>query len=81
MHICPLCSLPVVMRPQLTGLFWSQLRRFDVVSLHKGSVTSLTWSANGMKLFSGDDKGRVVFSALDLDQVGRSVTRNCLHLL
>ncbi|XP_043998671.1 tectonin beta-propeller repeat-containing protein 2 isoform X1 [Gambusia affinis] len=45
-----------------------QLRRFDVVSLHKGSVTSLTWSANGMKLFSGDDKGRIVFSALDLDQ-------------
>ncbi|KAM4723575.1 tectonin beta-propeller repeat-containing protein 2 isoform 1-T3 [Anableps anableps] len=45
-----------------------QLRRFDVVSLHKGSITSLTWSANGMKLFSGDDKGRVVFSALDLDQ-------------
>ncbi|XP_069016754.1 tectonin beta-propeller repeat-containing protein 2 isoform X1 [Embiotoca jacksoni] len=45
-----------------------QLRRFDVVGLHKGSVTSLAWSANGMKLFSGDDKGRVVFSALDLDQ-------------
>ncbi|XP_072221896.1 tectonin beta-propeller repeat-containing protein 2 isoform X2 [Leuresthes tenuis] len=45
-----------------------QLRRFDVVGLHKGSVTSLTWSTNGMKLFSGDDKGRVVFSALDLDQ-------------
>ncbi|KAM9707770.1 tectonin beta-propeller repeat-containing protein 2 isoform 2-T2 [Menidia menidia] len=45
-----------------------QLRRFDVVGLHKGSVTALTWSANGMKLFSGDDKGRVVFSALDLDQ-------------
>uniref|UniRef100_A0A3P9IMA3 HPS5-like beta-propeller domain-containing protein n=1 Tax=Oryzias latipes TaxID=8090 RepID=A0A3P9IMA3_ORYLA len=45
-----------------------QLRRFDVVGLHKGSVTCLTWSTNGMKLFSGDDKGRVVFSALDLDQ-------------
>nr|XP_057946209.1 tectonin beta-propeller repeat-containing protein 2-like isoform X1 [Doryrhamphus excisus]XP_057946210.1 tectonin beta-propeller repeat-containing protein 2-like isoform X1 [Doryrhamphus excisus] len=45
-----------------------QLRRFDVVGLHKGTVTSLAWSANGMKLFSGDDKGRVVFSALDLDQ-------------
>ncbi|XP_038584234.1 tectonin beta-propeller repeat-containing protein 2 isoform X1 [Micropterus salmoides] len=45
-----------------------QLRRFDVVGLHKGSVTSLAWSANGMKLFSGDDKGRVVFSSLDLDQ-------------
>ncbi|KAK2826857.1 hypothetical protein Q5P01_021071 [Channa striata] len=45
-----------------------QLRRFDVVGLHKGLVTSLTFSTNGMKLFSGDDKGRIVFSALDLDQ-------------
>ncbi|XP_068607933.1 tectonin beta-propeller repeat-containing protein 2 [Brachionichthys hirsutus] len=45
-----------------------QLRRYDVVGLHKGSVTSLAWSTNGMKLFSGDDKGRVVFSSLDLDQ-------------
>uniref|UniRef100_A0A673BVR2 Tectonin beta-propeller repeat containing 2 n=1 Tax=Sphaeramia orbicularis TaxID=375764 RepID=A0A673BVR2_9TELE len=45
-----------------------QLRRFDVLGLHKGMVTSLAWSTNGMKLFSGDDKGRVVFSALDLDQ-------------
>ncbi|KAM4625057.1 tectonin beta-propeller repeat-containing protein 2 [Polymixia lowei] len=45
-----------------------QLRRFDVVGLHKSTVTALAWSQNGMKLFSGDDKGRVVFSALDLDQ-------------
>ncbi|XP_039993388.1 tectonin beta-propeller repeat-containing protein 2 [Xiphias gladius] len=45
-----------------------QLRRFDVVGLHKGSVTSLAWSTNGMKLFSGDDKGRIIFSTLDLDQ-------------
>uniref|UniRef100_A0A665UNC5 HPS5-like beta-propeller domain-containing protein n=1 Tax=Echeneis naucrates TaxID=173247 RepID=A0A665UNC5_ECHNA len=45
-----------------------QLKRFDVVGLHRGSVTSLAWSTNGMKLFSGDDKGRVIFTALDLDQ-------------
>ncbi|XP_061898444.1 tectonin beta-propeller repeat-containing protein 2 [Entelurus aequoreus] len=45
-----------------------QLRRLDVEGLHKGTVTSLVWSTNGMKLFSGDDRGRVVFSALDLDQ-------------
>ncbi|XP_062863100.1 tectonin beta-propeller repeat-containing protein 2 [Trichomycterus rosablanca] len=45
-----------------------QLRRFDVVGLHKSTVTALAWSANGMKLFSGDDKGRVVYSAVDLDQ-------------
>ncbi|KAJ7990937.1 hypothetical protein DPEC_G00292060 [Dallia pectoralis] len=45
-----------------------QLRRFDVVGFHKSPVTALAWSANGMKLFSGDEKGRVVYSALDLDQ-------------
>lgn len=45
-----------------------QMRRFDVQGLHRGSVTALAWSMNGMKLFSGDDKGRVVFTALDLDQ-------------
>lgn len=47
-----------------------QLRRFDVIGLHKSTVTALAWSANGMKLFSGDDKGKVVYSAVDLDQVG-----------
>ncbi|KAK6478805.1 tectonin beta-propeller repeat-containing protein 2-like isoform X1 [Huso huso] len=45
-----------------------QLRRFDVVGLHKSTVTALAWSANGMKLFSGDDKGKIVYSSLDLDQ-------------
>ncbi|XP_048830878.1 tectonin beta-propeller repeat-containing protein 2 [Brienomyrus brachyistius] len=45
-----------------------QLRRFDVVGLHKSTVTALAWSANGMKLFSGDDKGKVIYSAVDLDQ-------------
>lgn len=45
-----------------------QLRRFDVVGLHKSTITALAWSANGMKLFSGDEKGRVVYSAVDLDQ-------------
>lgn len=50
-------------------IFLLQLRRFDVVGLHKSTITALAWSANGMKLFSGDDKGRVVYSAVDLDQV------------
>lgn len=47
----------------------SQLRRFDVAGIHKSSITALAWSPNGMKLFSGDDKGKIVYSALDLDQV------------
>lgn len=45
-----------------------QLRRFDVTGVHKNSITALAWSPNGMKLFSGDDKGRIVYSSLDLDQ-------------
>nr|KAF6269989.1 tectonin beta-propeller repeat containing 2 [Myotis myotis] len=46
-----------------------QLRRFDVAGIHKNSITALAWSPNGMKLFSGDDRGRIVYSSLDLDQV------------
>ncbi|KAM8781803.1 tectonin beta-propeller repeat-containing protein 2 [Rhynchonycteris naso] len=45
-----------------------QLRRFDVTGIHKSSITALAWSPNGMKLFSGDDKGKIVYSSLDLDQ-------------
>ncbi|KFQ16598.1 Tectonin beta-propeller repeat-containing protein 2 [Leptosomus discolor] len=45
-----------------------QLRRFDVAGIHKSSITALAWSPNGMKLFSGDDKGKIVYSALDVDQ-------------
>ncbi|KAM6200894.1 tectonin beta-propeller repeat-containing protein 2 [Rhynchocyon petersi] len=45
-----------------------QLRRFDVTGIHKNSITALAWSPNGMKLFSGDDRGKIVYSSLDLDQ-------------
>lgn len=50
-------------------IVYSQLRRFDVTGIHKNSITALAWSPNGMKLFSGDDKGKIVYSSLDLDQV------------
>lgn len=42
---------------------------------HKSSITALAWSPNGMKLFSGDDRGKIVYSALDLDQVSRYLTK------
>ncbi|XP_004645455.1 tectonin beta-propeller repeat-containing protein 2 [Octodon degus] len=45
-----------------------QLRRFDVTGVHRTSITALAWSPNGMKLFSGDDRGKIVYSILDLDQ-------------
>lgn len=45
-----------------------QLRRFDITGVHRNSITALAWSPNGMKLFSGDDRGKIVYSFLDLDQ-------------
>ncbi|KAM5337362.1 tectonin beta-propeller repeat-containing protein 2 isoform 3-T3 [Glossophaga mutica] len=45
-----------------------QLRRFDVAGIHRSGITALAWSPNGMKLFSGDGRGKVVYSSLDLDQ-------------
>uniref|UniRef100_A0A2K5J448 Tectonin beta-propeller repeat containing 2 n=3 Tax=Colobinae TaxID=9569 RepID=A0A2K5J448_COLAP len=60
-----------------------QLRRFDVTGIHKNSITALAWSPNGMKLFSGDDKGKIVYSSLDLDQVklfSEILVDNCITL-
>ncbi|KAM4690537.1 tectonin beta-propeller repeat-containing protein 2 [Rhinophrynus dorsalis] len=45
-----------------------QLRRFDVLGIHKSNITALAWSPNGMKLFSGDDKGKIIQSDLDFDK-------------
>ena len=52
-----------------------------MLGLHKSTVTCLAWSTNGAKLFSGDDKGRVVFTALELDkvQLQHSRTRTGTH--
>uniref|UniRef100_A0A8C4Q3J5 Tectonin beta-propeller repeat containing 2 n=1 Tax=Eptatretus burgeri TaxID=7764 RepID=A0A8C4Q3J5_EPTBU len=46
----------------------SQLQRFEVLGQHCGSVSALTWAANGMKLFSGDEQGRVACTLVDWDQ-------------
>lgn len=45
-----------------------QLRRFDVLGIHKSSITALAWSPNGMKLFSGDNRGKIIQSNLDFDK-------------
>ncbi|XP_069806100.1 tectonin beta-propeller repeat-containing protein 2 [Dendropsophus ebraccatus] len=54
-----------------------QLRRFDVLGVHKSSITSLAWSPNGMKLFSGDERGKIVQSDLDFD---KGTCNSCLVL-
>lgn len=45
-----------------------QLRRFDVLGSHKSSITALAWSPNGTKLFSGDERGKIIQSNLDFDK-------------
>ncbi|XP_075048735.1 tectonin beta-propeller repeat-containing protein 2 isoform X2 [Mixophyes fleayi] len=45
-----------------------QLRRFDVLGNHKSGITALAWSPNGMKLFSGDDRGKIIQADLDFDK-------------
>ncbi|XP_053331581.1 tectonin beta-propeller repeat-containing protein 2 [Spea bombifrons] len=45
-----------------------QLRRFDVLGNHKSGITALAWSPNGMKLFSGDARGKIIQSDLDFDK-------------
>ncbi|CAL8111418.1 unnamed protein product [Orchesella dallaii] len=44
-------------------------QRFLIQELHKGAVTALEWSRNGMKLFSGDQTGHVVVTDIDYDLV------------
>lgn len=53
-------SLPLSLRPKD-----KQVERYSVSEMHKGQVTALEWSKNGMKLFSGDATGHVVLTEID----------------
>ena len=46
-----------------------QLERFVVHDLHNTAVTCLAWSTNGMRLFSGDNKGSVGCTDVDFYEV------------
>ncbi|XP_011497895.1 PREDICTED: WD repeat-containing protein CG11141 [Ceratosolen solmsi marchali] len=54
-------SLPETWKPKKK----KQVERFNISELHKVSVTSVQWSKNGMKLFSGDENGLVVLTKID----------------
>jgi WD40 repeat protein len=49
--------------------FLFQIQRFRVAELHRCMITSLTWSNNGMKLFSGDAAGTVALTDIDFEMV------------
>eukprot|EP00058_Branchiostoma_floridae_P024673 XP_002610163.1 hypothetical protein BRAFLDRAFT_77079 [Branchiostoma floridae] len=40
-------------------------QKFTIEDQHEAAVVCTEWSANGMKLFSGDKAGKVVFTAVD----------------
>lgn len=61
-------SLPESLRPKS-----KQVEKFLVNDLHKGIVTTLEWSKNGMRLFSGDKNGLVVLTEIDFYMVRETV--------
>ncbi|KAK6181171.1 hypothetical protein SNE40_009090 [Patella caerulea] len=50
------------------------LQKLDIKDLHRTCVTSIEWSTNGMKLFSGDKNGRVVVTVVDFYE-GQSTSK------
>ncbi|XP_043484940.1 WD repeat-containing protein CG11141 isoform X2 [Leptopilina heterotoma] len=54
-------SLPESLKPKQK----KQVERYNIAGLHKSTVTAVDWSKNGMKLFSGDQDGLVVFTEID----------------
>ncbi|KAJ1519907.1 hypothetical protein ONE63_004145 [Megalurothrips usitatus] len=42
-----------------------QVERYTVADLHSAPISAVEWSQNGMKLFSGDQKGTVVLTEID----------------
>ncbi|KAK3921074.1 WD repeat-containing protein [Frankliniella fusca] len=42
-----------------------QVERYTVVDLHCSPITAVEWSPNGMKLFSGDQRGVIVLTEID----------------
>lgn len=57
-------TLPESLRPKS-----KQVEKYLVTELHKGPITALEWSKNGMKLFSGDKNGLVILTEIDFYMV------------
>ncbi|XP_034196480.2 uncharacterized protein LOC117612003 isoform X1 [Osmia lignaria lignaria] len=57
----PPASLPDSLKPKQK----KQVERYSISGLHNSAVTTVEWSKNGMKLFSGDQDGLVVLTEID----------------
>lgn len=58
-------SLPDSLKPKQK----KQVERYSISGLHNSAVTTVEWSKNGMKLFSGDQDGLVVLTEIDFYMV------------
>ncbi|XP_078047877.1 uncharacterized protein LOC144475652 isoform X2 [Augochlora pura] len=54
-------SLPDNLKPKQK----KQVERCSISGLHNSAITTVEWSKNGMKLFSGDQDGLVVLTEID----------------
>lgn len=54
-------SLPDSLKPKQK----KRVERYTIRGLHNSAVTTVEWSKNGMKLFSGDHDGLVVITEID----------------
>ncbi|XP_069951775.1 tectonin beta-propeller repeat-containing protein 2 isoform X2 [Cherax quadricarinatus] len=73
-------SSPDISAPKLKGIMPMQpvVKRFTVANVHSARITSLTWSRNGMLLFSGDANG--VVSVVEINYQTSECTAKKLFL-
>lgn len=70
--ICTFFQLPIILlilNRFVISFSLGQVERYNIGGLHKKTVTTVEWSKNGMKLFSGDQDGLVVLTEIDFYMV------------
>lgn len=66
-------SYPDTLPDSLKSHCSRKLERYTVTEIHGSPISSLEWTTNGMKLFSGDKNGLVVLTELDFSMVSTCV--------
>ncbi|CAG5055786.1 unnamed protein product [Parnassius apollo] len=54
-------NIPDTLKPKVEP----KVERYTIGDLHKSKITSIEWSKNGMRLFSGDKNGVIIMTEID----------------
>ncbi|XP_063626481.1 WD repeat-containing protein CG11141 [Cydia splendana] len=54
-------NIPDTLKPKVEP----KVERYTISDLHKGKITAIEWSKNGMRLFSGDKNGVIIMTEID----------------